>query len=868
MSLALSINSRTSRKQRSDLRTRRERLRALHHNWEQQMDTLVDAYLQWRHPSIAANLSRDATAHETSTRPFHVTAIFTNIPQRPGEFANISLLRLGLLGCTPVIPSVAISLETLELYHRLRRRHAQLGIQPMVRALCDVHNVNYRNVLREQFSSAFDIYLNILRRVQKRMNAALKHDTPDWRMKHACPCCNLKLEGEPVLHPERLIAIDGNNSAKRVASAGAEDERCFDSDYFLSRDEVDRFQHEVKRKPTAKISTEDNHDISGDAPDGQERPSPCTERWKASAAEHEKCALDIYESTGIFVCACRHGFIQKACEMIRSGELTKYPLAVVNHILDVHQHNCGCGYDIGCAFAETAKNSKLLGPKVAEYGMQFVVCAFHGYAHNQLCQLVNHPLYLSGYSIEDLEGMERVFAASNTVARGIRYASRFHYTQSLDLHFQQWDEDKYTELSRFLYNNYRQCLQIVEDFSVDVSHLKNSLKIDDTAFEAWLSDERHFLKNLKDEPEERVLECAYVQALIDRERADEKLGSARIAFVSAPSHQAVDVRQDIQITRCLENARRAAQEQAATAYQAVGDLEIKLAVEERWMPEHPKYQETLKFMRNRDFHRALEKVQQLVIQRLLEMLKANMTGLGYKMRTSIWKALKTCGKAIHSALKKYNTLARQMDPPAPTLEWKDVLNYTFVSEFDLLRHSHSSSTSEVGTRPWAVPFNREIAAKYWKIRGAYDELKRLHIEIPRLRTHIQVEFKHAIEICCEMDPLLAAELQAHYQRLKRVNAVHLRRLNVLTHLRGFHGSIAASRPTDEVLAQLLNAAAPLTAIDGSTAIDGPESTLLPNSSDVQDTEDSDDDTSVVDGGDNADIMVRFTNFLEDMVASS
>ncbi|OCH91902.1 hypothetical protein OBBRIDRAFT_727825, partial [Obba rivulosa] len=767
------------------------------------------------------------------------------VPQRPDEFANVALLRLGLLGCSPVVPSTAISLETLELYHRLQRRHAQLGIQPMVRALCDVHNVNYRNVLREQFSSAFDVYLDILRRVQKKMDVALKHDTPDWRAKNVCACCNLKLEGEPILRPERLFAIDGNNSAKRVASAGAEDERHFNSDYFMSRDEVDRFKDEVKRKAAAKASAEDSEVYtSGEAPDGQEHPTPCTERWKASAAEHEKRALDIYESTGIFVSACRHGFIQKACEMVRSGELAKYPLAIVNFLLDIHQHHCGCGYDIGCAFRETAKNSKLLGPKVEQYNMQFVVCAFHGYAHNRLCQLSNHPLYLAGYGIEDLEGMERVFAASNTVARGIRYASRFHYIQSLDLHFQQWDDDKYAELSRFLYNNYRQCLQLIEDFSVDVVHLKESLKLDDAAFEAWLSDERHFLKNLKDEPEE----C--------------KLGSARIAFVSAPSYQAVDVRQDIQITRRLENTRRAAQEQAAAAYQAVGDLEIKLAVAERWTPEHPKYQETLKFMRHRDFHRALEKVQQLVVQRLLEMSKANMTGLGYKMRTSIWKALKTRGKAIRSALKKYNKLALQMDPPAPILEWKNILNYTFVSEFDLLRHSHSSSTSEVSKKPWAVPFNREVAAKYWKIRGAFDELKRLHVEIPRLRTHIQLqhaEFNHAVKTCHDTDALLAAELQTQFQRIKRVNAVHLRRLHSLTHLRGFTGSVSVGRLINKVLAQLMTSAA---------TSDTTERTSQSAADDVESGDDSDNNDGIIDGGDDADMMVRFTDFLEDMTASS
>lgn len=54
----------------------------------------------------------------------------------------MSLIRRGLLGCSPVDPSVAFSLNTLELYHRLRRRHGQLSIQTMARVLCDLQDVS------------------------------------------------------------------------------------------------------------------------------------------------------------------------------------------------------------------------------------------------------------------------------------------------------------------------------------------------------------------------------------------------------------------------------------------------------------------------------------------------------------------------------------------------------------------------------------------------------------------------------------------------------------------------------------------------------------------------------------------------------
>lgn len=46
--------------------------------------------------------------------------------------------------------------------------------------------------------------------------------------------------------------------------------------------------------------------------------------------------------------------------------------------------------------------------------------------------------------------MERVFSWYNQVAPRIRCASRFHWLQAYDLHFQQWDEEEYYNLCKLL----------------------------------------------------------------------------------------------------------------------------------------------------------------------------------------------------------------------------------------------------------------------------------------------------------------------------------------------------------------------------------------------------------------------------------
>lgn len=101
--------------------------------------------------------------------------------------------------------------------------------------------------------------------------------------------------------------------------------------------------------------------------------------------------------------------------------------------------------------------------------------------------------------------------------------------------------------------------------------------------------------------------------------------------------------------------------------------------------------------------------------------------IGYKMRPHIWKALHACSKAIQTALHKYNMLAKEMNPPAPTLEWKAIVDYGFVAEFDLLKHQHSHFN--VMKVHWVSPANREIANKFHKIRHAREEIVRLNVEI-------------------------------------------------------------------------------------------------------------------------------------------
>jgi hypothetical protein len=139
----------------------------------------------------------------------------------------------------------------------LHLRSPRLAVQQFAKGLHDLHYASPSRHLSEQLTIAFDLYNEILRQVKKRVMGALGRDSPTWRMENACPACQYKLHDEPTLRFTMLLAMDGNNSAKRIpkrktkedgvtlVSSEWTDGREGGGDYFLSREDVDKWAKEV-----------------------------------------------------------------------------------------------------------------------------------------------------------------------------------------------------------------------------------------------------------------------------------------------------------------------------------------------------------------------------------------------------------------------------------------------------------------------------------------------------------------------------------------------------------------------------------------------------------------------------------------------
>ena len=59
-------------------------------------------------------------------------------------------------------------------------------------------------------------------------------------------------------------------------------------------------------------------------------------------------------------------------------------------------------------------------------------------------------------------------------------------------------------------------------------------------------------------------------------------------------------------------------------------IEVQMGINEvdRWQPDHPKYIEIVKYTATRQYQKALDHLQKLVVQRLFELQKLNVAGTG------------------------------------------------------------------------------------------------------------------------------------------------------------------------------------------------------------------------------------------------
>ncbi|KAJ7284787.1 hypothetical protein C8J57DRAFT_1217169 [Mycena rebaudengoi] len=708
---------------------------------------------------------------------------------------SMTLLHNGYIGSSPEQPAIAFSLRTLEIYRQIHHTCPRFTINSLATTLTNLHHVLRRKYLAEQLMNTYDAYLAILREVQ-------------------------------------LGSLDGNNSLKLVDSTFCSGYPCFDnrqltSFRWLTPSEVDKYHDEVKNAPKIPMTTaatmaavteslatssplspsmsipepttapshsatqsssttEASFDDIPDGPDDtpvnddpdsdiawlnvnemnpnnldelQKCVNTCVECWKAAGLEACKKMFMLFVIAGIFISICRHGHVVL---------MMKYPLAIVAKILERYGKDARVGYDIIS-----------LGRKVVEMQLCGIVPAFHGHAHNRLCQLGWHPMYVEGASLEDFEECERTFCQSNNLAGATRLLTPFHHQQQINEHFLFHDQDKHAASGNFIFQNYRQAIEKITGNTLRLQVLKEQLLATSMHYEQDLKDECTYLEGLMREPEGVQNTVDYIELLGKLQNATDASTAAEKDFKNL---DALIILKGIQKK---EIAAIRTRYQTTHTHLLLMDEEVSRFEEEngyktRWTTASKEYNDTLALTNEHCYRRSVDKLERLVVQRLLELMKLSMSGIAYKLHEKIGKALKTRADTIHQALAEYNAAAASLNPPRDQLIWAEVIQTATLAEFDLLKDTR------------ADPARREAGLLYFGIKQAKEEIRCLNIEITRIITFgidIHIDFHRAVAATYLTEPHLARALSQQWIYQNHINQSIVQRLIQTSRLPGFTGTL-------------------------------------------------------------------------------
>lgn len=720
-----------------------------------------------------------------------------------GNHLAPALVRLGLVPTAPTHPSFAITVRTLEFYRVACNRCPRFAIRNFVRTLCDLHGFVFRPYLSVMFSTAFDVYLAMRSTVAKIVTRVVGHDTPDWRLKNTCPACMYQLVDEPDLGLDLLFTMDGNDSLKRVKrtvgkhdqetgtfapSRERQDEREVDGDYYIPRAEVNKWTN---------IEAEDAR-LNG-------QPSTsCEGRWENMKPDSRKLTWGVFDETGLFLSLCEHGFVLTMADMVRSGEASKYFLATVEKLIFAFDCRLGGGYDVFCKSVKTLENSTL-GETVRECGFRALIGAFHGHCHCRKCQLEYLATYTRYIGLADLENCERWFSKSNHLASCTRHESPFHRKQRIVNYARHVDDfDTFPALAKYLFDNYNQALNILKTGPRELGELLTAVKqrfpgltITAETVPGWLEAEKEYFRSLTSEPPQDTMDIAYHQALLKLEASENSRTTIGNAWANLTSR---DFRAPLSDhTYTIETKRRHANELYEAAVAAVHALEMKIpAFNPRWLPHTPERLAAAEKLALREYRHHLDKLESLVVARLLELTKMNQSQTGYQMRKHIAKALKSRCQAINTAVKRFNEAARAVG--REEVDYDEVIDFAFLAEFDLLRETRA----DVRNQPWACPSGRKAMDLWFKMERAKEEIQRINVQGRRLATYLrdrQVHLAARETAVREREPGLAHQIKLYANVRGRADMSLRHTLQDITLLRGFTGNFSPGvrklPPSDE-----------------------------------------------------------------------
>jgi hypothetical protein len=204
---------------------------------------------------------------------------------------------------------------------------------------------------------------------------------------------------------------------------------------------------------------------------------------------------------------------------------------------------------------------------------------------------------------------------------------------------------RYPFLGNFIYQNYRQALERIEIDTPRLATLSTKLGVSSDDYEHYLELERAYLAGLRAEPENVKATADYMEQLFELDNLKYRfirnlqatLTDNTCSRQKSDAAAAQYAQRDFlmtnrgytgkQITR-IDTQYRTTFERWKAKNDEVLRYEEEHNIAVRWAPTSREYVDALTVVHERKYRRAIDDLERLVVQRLFEMTKLGMSGVG------------------------------------------------------------------------------------------------------------------------------------------------------------------------------------------------------------------------------------------------
>ncbi|KAF9234797.1 hypothetical protein BU15DRAFT_52161, partial [Melanogaster broomeanus] len=279
--------------------------------------------------------------------------------------------------------------------------------------------------------------------------------------------------------------------------------------------------------------------------------------------------------------------------------------------------------------------------------------------------------------------------------------------QQFEQHFTFWNTEKYTALSK----------EAVHMLSAELGIIKSELNLTDEDFVQYHTFEMQYLNGLKDPAADEEIRVCYLIVLTSREASLARAaGLNTLTGVPVGDHQQMGLALNHAQTRVDSTYLKLQHAETLVSY-----IETQLGIEKRWDVGGSEYDLFKQEVMITNYCAALNELERLVVMCLFELSKAWSIGNRYQINKALQRRLDT----IRNAITHYNTQADAMKPPHPKITWKEIADYGFLGECDLLHHS----SADIRAEEWMSPACRQAIVKFFKLCRAHEELARIQVEV-------------------------------------------------------------------------------------------------------------------------------------------